>query len=618
MPGLAAIVAEPGKPGLAEALERMLAALCYPNYTTSRVILPDLGVALGRTGPSRVVHGPQPGYAAGQDIIALVEGEVVGAPALIARLGLAPDTPPAALVAALYERGGQRGLEDLRQGHWAVAIADRRLRRVVFANDPMGMRPLYHTCAQDGTLLIATHPAALLAYPNASREVDPVGLADYLAFGHVLGSKTLFKGIELLPGATMLVWAEGKLAARRYWVPNAPLAKPVTEADLEAFCCAFNEVVAEMISVGEPVSMALSGGGDSRAVLSAMMAAGLRPDTVTHSVAGATDEEISSQVARQAGVSHHFYEVRGEDLIEQILPGVYLLGGQAAGIDVHPLCFLDDFPRFTRAMFTGLGGNLYKSSEWVWADGGRSGALPGLADWILSLYNLVIPAKTGLPALISPDFCVDVADVPLRSVTEVLEAMGPDTPARQRSVLFYLQERTRKSLTKGDAVVRREIETRHPFMNPDLFVQAQGLLPAMRDKGIVESYIITRNASDLADIRFTFSLRDGFPLRRYPSSRLGRMTTQMSQVWQLLLEQAGQGPRHVSSYRYAEWIRDSLKSLFVDVLLDQRTLARPYFRPETIRRWLDEHMAGHDHTAKLSALLSFELTVRSLLEANAH
>ncbi|OUC07385.1 hypothetical protein RY27_15250, partial [Litorilinea aerophila] len=50
-------------------------------------------------------------------------------------------------------------------------------------------------------------------------------------------------------------------------------------------------------------------------------------------------------------------------------------------------------------------------------------------------------------------------------------------------------------------------------------------------------------------------------------------------------------------------------------LLDERTLSRGYFQPETIRRLVSEQMAGARHAVKLGALISLELWHRQFLEA---
>ena len=56
------------------------------------------------------------------------------------------------------------------------------------------------------------------------------------------------------------------------------------------------------------------------------------------------------------------------------------------------------------------------------------------------------------------------------------------------------------------------------------------------------------------------------------------------------------------------WFRNELKDYAREVLLDPQTLGRGYFRPEAVRRLLDEHQQGRfDHSDRLWALLVLEL-----------
>ena len=151
MPGLVVILTQPNQPGLAERLDRMLLPLTYADYSVSRVVLPALGIAAGRTGPARCAT-PQPwieplerpaiqglgagedadvglrysasagswvGEAAGGQIVALLEGELPDARHLAGRLGLAAGASQPDVLAALFAREGAGALEHLN-GHWAA------------------------------------------------------------------------------------------------------------------------------------------------------------------------------------------------------------------------------------------------------------------------------------------------------------------------------------------------------------------------------------------------------------------------------------------------------------------------------------------------------------------
>ncbi|MCX6031093.1 MAG: asparagine synthase-related protein [Chloroflexi bacterium] len=619
MTGLVAIIAESGRPDLGRTLEAMLGAIAQPDHHLARLVLPKLGVALGYAGPARFANrqmvdptsvgagAPRPYFPAAP--FALLEGEPLDLPAIAGRLDLPADTAPAAVVAALYARDGADALARL-DGHWSVAIADPGAGRVVIANDPFGMRSLYRMKASASVWLVASHPAALLAYPGAVRRLNPAGLADYLSFGHPWGGKTLFEGIEMLPAASLLTFNDRQTQARRYWVPIPTPATHYTEADLEAIRQLFNASVARSVAAGGPFSLALTGGMDARAVLSAMLIAGVRPPTVIHSIPGSTDAVLSAELARRAGATHHFLEVRGEDLPDLVRPGIGLLGGQVAGIDVHPLRFLGQLLGFTQVMFTGLGADVIRMDYAAAEADCRRDTRATVARMVRSYYNVLFDIETELPALLNRDWHPGLLDRPRRSMVEAVEAVDPAVPLEEIGAVIFLQERAPKFWIKGDAIVRQELETRHPFLDRAFVMRAWNLPRAARWKAAAHRYLITRNAPALADVPYE---RDGLPLR-YPFTARERWQIGLERADQTLRKRLGRPYARVFNYRYADWLRGPLRSLVTDVLLDPRTVARPYFAPGAVQRWFDAHMAGQDHTTRLSALLALELTVRMFIE----
>jgi asparagine synthase (glutamine-hydrolysing) len=63
------------------------------------------------------------------------------------------------------------------------------------------------------------------------------------------------------------------------------------------------------------------------------------------------------------------------------------------------------------------------------------------------------------------------------------------------------------------------------------------------------------------------------------------------------------------------WFRHELADYARQVLLDPRALARGYFRPEVVRRMLDDHQSGtFDHSYRLWGLLFFELWQKRWLD----
>jgi asparagine synthase (glutamine-hydrolysing) len=69
-------------------------------------------------------------------------------------------------------------------------------------------------------------------------------------------------------------------------------------------------------------------------------------------------------------------------------------------------------------------------------------------------------------------------------------------------------------------------------------------------------------------------------------------------------------------YHFRVWYRDQLAAYVRDVLLDPRSLARPYLDARTVRDMVTRHTAGTaNFTSEIHRLLSLELSQRQLFEA---
>ena len=95
---------------------------------------------------------------------------------------------------------------------------DPAKKTVTITNDRFGMMPLFYTCV-GGTLIFGTELKAVVAHPAVERRLDDRGLADLVAFGFILGQKTLVHGVECLPGGARLQFAlaTGELRIDRVW-----------------------------------------------------------------------------------------------------------------------------------------------------------------------------------------------------------------------------------------------------------------------------------------------------------------------------------------------------------------------------------------------------------------
>lgn len=170
----------------------------------------------------------------------------------------------------LYGREGPRSVERLR-GMFAFAIWDASREELFLVRDRAGKKPLYYCVPRPGVFLFASEVRCLLASGLVEPRLDPRGVESYLANGFTISPVTIIRDVRsLLPGRWMRVSADGRILEEScYWTPPRP--EPLDHRRLadsmEEVRHLFQESVRLRLVSDVPLSVFLSGGMDSSAVL---------------------------------------------------------------------------------------------------------------------------------------------------------------------------------------------------------------------------------------------------------------------------------------------------------------------------------------------------------------
>src|SRR4030095_12979644 len=82
-----------------------------------------------------------------------------------------------------WEAWGEACVEKFR-GMFAFALWDRNRETLFLARDRLGVKPTLYAMLGDGQLVFGSELKALTAHPGFARDLHPLALADYLAFGY--------------------------------------------------------------------------------------------------------------------------------------------------------------------------------------------------------------------------------------------------------------------------------------------------------------------------------------------------------------------------------------------------------------------------------------------------
>lgn len=278
---------------------------------------------------------------------------------------------------AAYARWGAACLNRLR-GMFAFAVWDTQEQTLFLARDPFGIKPLYYRHA-GSQLLFASELNALHAAREFPLEIDPVSVADYLAWFAVPAPRTIYRGVFSLRPGESATFRAGQLDLHNAWNFRGIAADPKPCRSREEFVrelrIRLDDTIQAHAVADVPVGAFLSGGLDSTAIVGLMTRTGgarLLTFSIGFGEDGYSEASEAESAARHFGTEHRT---------------TTLTGAQVAA-DVEKLCAAYDQP-------TGDGINTYYASQAARA-GGVTVALSGLGgDELLGSY----PSFRSLPRI---------------------------------------------------------------------------------------------------------------------------------------------------------------------------------------------------------------------------
>lgn len=403
---------------------------------------------------------------------------------------------------AAYARWGAECLARLR-GMFGFAVWDESQQELFLARDPFGIKPLYYR--QEGTRLIfASELNALGASGLGRHELDPLSVADYLAWFAVPAPRTIYRDIFSLRPGECATFRGGRLEIKTAWnfrgIPavGRPCATPAEfTRELRA---RLEDTIRAHVLADVPVGAFLSGGLDSAAVVGLMTRVNgsrLRTFSIDFAEPGYSEAAAAAATARHYGTDHRTTLLSGADVardLEQLLATLDQPTGD--GINTYYASQAARAGGVTVAL-SGLGGDELFGGYPSFRD------LPRLARWL--------PAWRAIPAGMRAVAVRRLAsgDTRRRKLADFLQYAGNvhELGALQRRVF---SEASRRTLLAPE--VLRVLGPRSPF-HPELMSLSTDLAPA----GIFEIVSAWELRTYMADVLLrdsdVMSMRHSLELR---------------------------------------------------------------------------------------------------------
>ena len=227
------------------------------------------------------------------------------------------DLTDAEYCASLHESYGKSFPSGLNS-EFSGIIYNKEQKKVSLFTDRLGSRPIYYTHTDSGALVFSSLLQPLQSHPEVSLEYNKDYLSEFFSYSRSLGVHTPVEGVKILPPASIIDFdLDGtRLNHQTYWSPKVQQLDLSFSEFINRFQEIFTEAVRDRIEDGRKDGLLLSGGSDSRAILSAYDG----DLTAFHLNESSKNEEaqLARKIAETAGVQFQFLQ-RGADYHLQTL-----------------------------------------------------------------------------------------------------------------------------------------------------------------------------------------------------------------------------------------------------------------------------------------------------------
>lgn len=605
MPGIVGLITKMPSDRAKAEVQRMVKSMCHePSYVTGTWCNEALGVYVGWVVRNGSFADGMPLSSESGETVLVFSGEEFSDPGANVQLrqsGHSFQEPGPFYLVHLAEEG--HGFPKNLNGRFQGLLIGLAKGEATLFNDRYGMHRIYYHEAKDG-FYFAAEAKAILAVRPELRSADPDGLAEFISCGCTLENRTIFKGMHVLPPAS--AWTFGKdgiCNKSAYFDPREWEEQPVLEH--EAYYAQLREVFAQILpkyfSGPERIGVSLTGGLDTRMIMSWHKA---EPRSLPcYSFGGmfrdCQDVVLARRVAEACGQNHQVIPVEDEFLTrfpEYSERTVYLTDGCAEVKQSPDLYVNEKAAKIGPVRMSGnYGGEVLRRVRAFKPVEFPSGLFhsdlspciekaQNTYSRILDVHPLSFAAFRQAPWHHFSLLCLEQSQLSLRS------------PYLDNEFVRTVFRAPQSTLTSNEISLRL-IEDGNPALSRIRTDRGLG--------GSLPHYaaMLQRNY-----LEFTFKAEYAYDYGM-PQS-VARADHAFSRFH---LERIFLG-RH-KFYHFRVWYRDALAKYVREMLLDPRTLARPYLQAAAVEEIVKGHLKGdRNYTAAIHKILTLEHLHRLFLD----
>ena len=605
MPGIVGLITKFPKGRAGQQVDRMLGTLLHESFYVSGTWSDEaLGIYVGWTARKGSFSDGMPLTNENGNITLVFSGEDHAEPGFRARLkerghAVEPDGP--GYLVHVYEEDPL--FPASLNGWFHGLVVDRIQGRAILFNDRFGMHRLYFHESKDA-FYFATEAKAILAVCPEIRRFNAQGLGEWFECGCVMENRSLFEGLNVLPPASAWVLRDGTAERKasyfhpRTWEEQGTISPEKFHAEIRDV---FAGNLARHFSGSEHVGMSLTGGLDTRMIMAWRKPA---PGSLPCYTFGGAYREchdviVARQVAQACGQTHQVISC-GPDFISRFAHyaerTIYLTDA-CVDVSSSPVLYCSQKAReIAPARMTGNYGDQVLRGLRAF----KPTAL-GQGPFTSDLLPHLVAARQSYSRAVD---CHPLVFAAFRQA-----------PWHHHGLL---------------ALEQSQLTMRSPFLDNDVVRTLFRAPESVTKNNDLRLQLIGDGAMAMRKIRTDMGFAgqgEKFPgsiLRKYQTFTFKAeyaydhgMPQWVAQIDHFLaplhLERLFLG-RH-KYYHFRVWYRDALAGYVQEILLDPRTLSRPYWKKETLESMVRHHLKGdRNYTYEIHRALSLELAHRQFID----
>jgi len=608
MPGIVGLITRMPREDAEAELHQMIAAMRHENfYVTGMCAMESIGAYIGWVARKGSFCDEMPLRNELGDVTLVFSGEEFPDPSKVQHLkerGHELESAGPDYLVHLYEEDPTfpAGLN----GRFHALLTDRRQGTATLFNDRYGMHRIYYHESKDAFYFAAEAKAILAVCPEC-RGLHPQGLGEFVACSSVLENRSLFEGIQVLPPASAWEFRNGSVAQKiSYFRPQEweEQEKLDPEAYYQELRHVFTRNLPRYFDGHERVAFSLTGGLDTRMILASgrFQPGSLPCYTFSSMFRENQDARVSRRVAEACGQPHQLITV-GEEFLSQFPRyaerAVYLTEG-CVDVGRAPDLYLNERARLIAPVrMTGnYGGEILR--------GVRAFKAEESCDGLFS------PDVLGFVRMGAETYCRIASGHP------VSFAAFKQGPWHHQGILGLEQT---------------QLSMRSPYLDND-FVRTVFRSP---ESGLGENAVCLRLIADGNEALLQIPTDRGLGgdrggLLQAASRGLLQLQFKAEYAYDMGMPQwlsridHALGGLHLEHlflgrhkvFHFRVWYRDALAGYVREMLLDSRSLSRPYVEQKAMEEVVRRHIKGdQNYTNEIHKLLTLELLHRIFLDSNA-